>query len=107
MEKQKQPLLSIAKREALPWYKNWLIRGGAILLALVFLVGLGVLLISVIAGGFAAAKKRRSWETVCLLTVTVWGALLFLICCSSMAFAPVLWCCAGGTVAALAKKDRA
>ncbi|MBP8592817.1 MAG: O-antigen ligase family protein [Ruminococcus sp.] len=70
-------------------------------------VGLGVLLISVIAGGFAAAKKRRSWETVCLLTVTVWGALLFLICCSSMAFAPVLWCCAGGTVAALAKKDRA
>ncbi len=36
MEKQKQPLLSIAKREALPWYKNWLIRGGAILLALVF-----------------------------------------------------------------------
>ncbi|MBQ8961840.1 MAG: O-antigen ligase family protein [Ruminococcus sp.] len=67
-------------------------------------IGLGVLLIAVIAGGIVRAKKRPAWQSVCLVTVSIWGALLFLICCSSMAFAPVLWCCAGGAVAALSKK---
>ena len=34
--KSKKALFHIVKRDTLPWYKSWMIRGAAILLALVF-----------------------------------------------------------------------
>ena len=32
--KTRTPLFHVARRAALPWYKSWAIRGGAVLLAL-------------------------------------------------------------------------
>ena len=68
MSKQREPLVHITKRAALPWYHSWLIRGGALLLALV-VCGLITMLmtglnpISVYRTIFEASfsTARRSW----------------------------------------------
>ena len=44
MNKQKAPLIQISKRKALPWYRAWAIRAGAIVLALVLCAVLTTLL---------------------------------------------------------------
>ena len=66
----KQALFTIAKREGLPWYKNWMIRGMAILLALIFCAVITMLLTglnpvevftTIYRGAFGTARK--SWVT--------------------------------------------
>ena len=44
MNKQKAPLIQISKRKALPWYRAWAIRAGAIVLALILCAVLTTLL---------------------------------------------------------------
>ena len=65
----KQSLFHISKRDALPWYQRVLIRGGAILLALIVCALVTMLLTgenpisiygTIFYGAFGTARK--SWE---------------------------------------------
>ena len=68
MNKQREPLIHISKRDVLPWYKSWMIRGGALLLALI-VCGLittlmtGLNPISIYSTIFEASfgTARRTW----------------------------------------------
>ena len=69
--KTQEPLFHISKRGALPWYRAWLIRGGAVLAALVFLALVTTLVtgenpISVYGTIFNASfsSSRRTWVLV-------------------------------------------
>ena len=68
-------------------------------------IAVAAVLILSIAGGISSAKKRRSWQPVMATAITVTGALLFLICCSSMAFAPIFWCTAGACCAVFPREE--
>lgn len=69
-QQNKEPLLHISKRGAMPWYQAWAIRAAAILLALVFAGVVSVLLTgdnpiqiyaTMVQGAFGTARK--SWVT--------------------------------------------
>ena len=66
-------------------------------------IALAAVLLASLAAGLKGAKKRRSWQSVMTVTITLFGTLLFFICCSSMAFAPILWCAAGACCAGIEK----
>lgn len=68
MSKQREPLVHISKRDVLPWYKSWMIRGGALLLSLVVcglitMVMTGLNPISIYGTIFEASfsTARRCW----------------------------------------------
>ena len=67
MNKQnREPLFHIAKRAALPWYRTWAIRGGALLLALIFCALITTLVtgedplqvyVAIFKGSFGTSRK--------------------------------------------------
>ncbi len=78
----KESLLYISKRDSIPWYKSWLIRGIAIVLALIFcgvitmlLTGLNPLQVfsTIFYGAFG--KARKTWVTVQKLAILLGIAL--------------------------------
>lgn len=62
------------------------------------LIALLCVLISVIFIGYKNMKKTSSPETACLFFVTLGGALIFLIGCSNITFAPIFWAAAGASL---------
>lgn len=58
-------------------------------------IALAIAVIAILAAGFKGFKSGRKWQSLFVLTVTAAGSLIFLICCSSTAFAPIFWCAAG------------
>ena len=60
---------------------------------------LGILIV-----GFSNYKKNRNNMTLCMTLMTAMGAVMFFICCSSTAFAPIFWAAAGCSVVNLNKK---
>ena len=78
----KESLFYISKRDSIPWYKSWLIRGIAIVLALVFcgvitmlLTGLDPVQVyrTIFYGAFG--KSRKTWVTVQKLAILLGIAL--------------------------------
>lgn len=61
------------------------------------LIALICIILSVLRVGFRNMKKSSSPETACLFFVTLGGALVFLIGCSNIAFAPIFWTAAGAS----------
>ena len=55
---------------------------------------------------FKAMKKKRTAESTALFILTLSGALLFLIGCSSLPFSPVYWAIAGLACADLEKEKK-
>ena len=62
------------------------------------LIALLCVMISVIYIGFRNMKKSASHETSCLFFITLGGALIFLIGCSNITFAPIFWAAAGASL---------
>lgn len=62
------------------------------------LIALLCVIISVICIGYKNMKKTASPETSCLFFVTLGGALIFLIGCSNITFAPIFWAAAGASL---------
>lgn len=58
-------------------------------------IALIIAVIAILAAGFKSFRSGRKWQSVFVLSITAAGALIFLICCSSTAFAPIFWCAAG------------
>lgn len=58
-------------------------------------IALVVLLISVLAIGFRSFRRNGKWQSLCVLTLTVGGVLLFLIGCSNICYSAVFWTVAG------------
>lgn len=61
------------------------------------LIALVLTLIPALVIGFKSLKKKKTPEMFTLFILTLGGALLFLIGCSSIAFAPVIWTAAGAS----------
>ena len=86
MNKQKAPLIQISKRKALPWYRAWAIRAGAIVLALILCAVLTTLLtglnpLKVYATMFEGAfgTPRKLW---------ILGQNIAILLCISLALTP-------------------
>lgn len=63
------------------------------------LVILILILVPVIAAGVKNVKKRKYGELFIMCSLTVGGVLLFLVGCSSIAYAPIFWAVAGASCA--------
>lgn len=63
------------------------------------LIALLLILIPVTSAGFKAARKGKHNELFIMFAMTAGGVLLFLIGCSSIAYAPVFWAVAGASCA--------
>lgn len=61
------------------------------------LIALVLTLLPALVIGFKSLKKRKTPEAFTFFILTLGGALLFLIGCSSIAFAPVIWTAAGAS----------
>ena len=72
-------------------------RGVISMLALIAIMG------STVVIGYRCMRKRRTDESITLFFVALGGALGFIICCSSVGFAPVLWAAAGASCANIEK----
>jgi|GEM_PF-364425 energy-coupling factor transporter transmembrane protein EcfT len=68
-------------------------------------IALVITVLSSVALGFAAFRKKRSAETFTIFVLTLGGVLIFLIGCSSIPYAPVFWTAAGVACAEL-KSDK-
>lgn len=64
-------------------------------------ITLVITVLSAVALGFAAFRKKRSTETFTIFVLALGGALIYLIGCSSIPFAPVFWTVAGAACAEL------
>ena len=84
--KQRNPLFHIAKRGALPWYGAWIIRGGAVLVALVVC---GVIT-SLVTGEDPIAVYKAIWEGSFGTSRKVWVLLqnIAMLLCVSLAVTP-------------------
>lgn len=58
-------------------------------------IALVVTILGTLAAGVASYRKSRNNITLCMVLLTAMGGLLYLICCSSMAFTPIFWAVAG------------
>ncbi len=58
-------------------------------------ISLIIAVLAILAAGYKSFRSGRKWQSMFVLSVTAAGALIFLICCSSTAFAPIFWCAAG------------
>lgn len=63
------------------------------------LIALIMILLPVLIAGARAVRRKKYTEVTLLFTLTVGGVLLFLIGCSSIAYAPVFWTVAGASCA--------
>lgn len=61
-------------------------------------VALGITILGVLVIGFKGYKKSKNKITLAMSLMTVMGAVLYLICCSSTAFTPIFWAIAGCTL---------
>ncbi len=86
MNKQQTPLFHVAKRASLPWYQSWAIRGGAVLLALLFC---GVIT-TLVTGENALAVFRAIFEGSFGSSRKVWVLLqnIAMLLCVSLAVTP-------------------
>ena len=69
------------------------------------LLALLCILIPVLCIGFKNAKAAVEPENAVLFFVTLGGALIFLIGCSNITFAPIFWAAAGASCVCLEKKN--
>ncbi|NLT09379.1 MAG: hypothetical protein GXY08_07740 [Ruminococcus sp.] len=67
------------------------------------MIALIVLVLSAVIAGFVVMKKRRTPESICLFFVALGGGLAFIICCSSIAYAPIVWLALGAACADIDK----
>ena len=97
---KKQSLFHIAKRDTLPWYKAVLIRGGAIVLALIVCAIVTTLLTgenpikvysTILYGAFGTSRK--SWVTACMICLggKIPNGLLIVIMIVASVAAGALW----------------
>ena len=63
------------------------------------LIALAALIVSVLFIGYKKMKEEHDTERTSLFFITLCGALIFLIGCSSIAFAPLFWAAAGASCA--------
>ena len=56
--------------------------------------------------GFKKLKKEKNYFNSVVFFLTVGGALLFLIGCTSLPFSPVYWSAAGLACAAFSSKEK-
>lgn len=68
------------------------------------LIALLLILLPVLFIGFNNAKLSLSHDNAVLFLVTLGGALIFLIGCSNITFAPIFWTAAGASCVCLEKK---
>lgn len=61
------------------------------------LIALLAVILTTLYFGIKNMKRLRSEVSVCLLFMTLGGAIIFLIGCSNIAFSPIFWAVAGGT----------
>lgn len=67
-------------------------------------VALIIAVVAILAAGFKGFKSGKKWQSMFVFTITAAGSLIFLICCSSTAFAPIFWCAAGCCCAGSSKE---
>ncbi len=67
------------------------------------MVALIVLVLSAVVAGFMIMKKRRTSESICLFFIALGGGLAFIVCCSSIAYAPIVWLALGAACADIDK----
>ncbi|MCR5576142.1 MAG: ABC transporter permease [Oscillospiraceae bacterium] len=84
--KKRSPLFHVAKRAALPWYKSWAIRGGAVLLAL---LACG-LITTLVTGEDPIAVYVSMWEGSFGTSRRFWVLLqnIAMLLCVSLAVTP-------------------
>lgn len=62
-------------------------------------IALAVVLISVLVIGIRNFRKNRKWQSLCMITLTIGGVLLFFIGCSNICYSAVFWVIAGACCA--------
>ena len=62
-----------------------------------------VLMLSALGAGAFIMKKRRTSENICLFFTALCGGLAFIICCSSIAYASLVWIALGASCADIDK----
>lgn len=67
------------------------------------LISIAAVIILAVAAGYSILKKERDYIRTSLFFITLSGALILLICSSSIAFAPIFWSAAGAVYAAKEK----
>lgn len=67
------------------------------------LLALAAVIVLAVAAGYSTLKKERDCISTSLFFVTLSGALILLICSSSIAFAPIFWSAAGAVFASKEK----
>ena len=63
------------------------------------LIALIAAVVSILFIGFKKLRQQRSGVALAIFFITLSGALMFLISCSSIAFAPIFWAAAGASCA--------
>ena len=71
------------------------------------LIALAVVILAAVIAAFKKLKKDRSCGNAVVFFLTLGGALLFLIGCTSLPFSPVYWSVAGLGCAALSSQKKA
>lgn len=68
-------------------------------------IALVVILVSVIALGVKRFRKKRNWQSLCMIILTISEVLIFFIGCSNICFSPVFWAVAGACCADIKEQD--
>ncbi|MDE7365287.1 MAG: hypothetical protein K2N27_10495 [Ruminococcus sp.] len=62
-------------------------------------IALVLTLVSVLVIGFRKFRKEKNWQSLCILLLTLTGALIFFVGCSNICYSAIFWCVAGACCA--------